>query len=294
MIAVQSGGKSLAEKLPDEIRAVAWNLERALFPKESANHLKNFIPDVVLLSELDHGMALTAQRHNTEIIARELDMSYIYGVEFHELDLGGPTERVFCKDDFNARGWHGNAILSRAPFHKVAMVRLDDHGHWFSAGEFNTDPAQPRVGGRMALLATVSTQSGTMCLVSTHLESNADEAYRERQFERLMDAVDEFAPNLPVLIGGDLNTGNNLPPLYDWRKEGLFDAARARGYDWGFTADGHTTRPSLISPNAIPTLKLDWICGRGASPRETAIIPSITKDNKPLSDYDAVWCKFVI
>jgi hypothetical protein len=147
MNAVQTGGTARAQVLLGEVSVVAWNLERCLFPEQSAAHLAPHAPDILLLSEVDHGMARTGQRHTTEVMAQAMGMGFAFGVEFHELDLGGPTERQFCIDDVNARGWHGNAILSRVPFDRVTMVRLDDHGHWFSSEERDADPDQPRVGG---------------------------------------------------------------------------------------------------------------------------------------------------
>ena len=229
MNAIQTGGTASAATLPLQISVVAWNVERCLFPDENAGLLAPFTPDVVLLSEVDDGMARTAQKHTTADMAAALNMTYAFGVEFHELDLGGPTERVFCTDDFNARGWHGNAILSAVPFQAVTMIRLDDHGHWFASDELDADPDQPRVGGRMALAAILSWQTGAVCVVSTHLESNADADHRAVQFDRLLDAIDDFAPGLPVILGGDLNTGNHLPPDFDWRQETLFALAQDAG-----------------------------------------------------------------
>lgn len=291
MQAVQQGGRARAVQLPVSFSVAAWNVERCLFPQETARHLAPLAPDVVLLSEVDHGMARTGQRHTTAEIAAELGMTYAFGVEFLELDLGGTTERAFCTDDFNTLGWHGNAILSSVPFEDVMMVRLFDHGHWFAGDADKVDPNQPRVGTRMALAAVLPTLAGRICVVSTHLESNADAAHRQGQFDILLDAIDGFAPGLPVLIGGDLNTGNNAPPDYDWRKETLFDLGRARGYDWGFTAEGTTTRASLITPHPTRKLKLDWLAGRDLSCHESGILSSVSRDDTPLSDHDCVHCR---
>ncbi|MDO6584700.1 endonuclease/exonuclease/phosphatase family protein [Salipiger sp. 1_MG-2023] len=287
---VQTGGSAHPGPLPATLSVVAWNVERCLFPEASAEHLRPLAPDVVLLSEVDHGMARSKQRHTTAAMAEALDMTYAYGVEFHELDLGGPTERAFCEDDFNACGWHGNAILSKVPFERVTLIRLDDHGHWYST-DVGADPEQPRLGGRMALAAVLATEAGPVCVVSTHLESNADGAHRAGQMQILLDGIDGFAPGIPVLIGGDLNTGNHVPPDFDWRGEPLFDLARQRGYSWDFTADGMTTRPSLISPHPGRVMKLDWFAGRGFAPLDRKVIASVSGDGTPLSDHDAVWCQ---
>lgn len=291
MNAVQMGGEAHTARVPGEFSIAAWNVERCLFPAESALHLRPVAPDIVLLSEVDHGMSRTRQRHTTERMAASLGMVYAYGVEFHELGLGGPSERHFCDDDHNTLGCHGNAILSAAPFEAVAMVRLDDHGHWFTSAAGATDPEQPRIGGRIALLATLPTENGPICVASTHLESNADAAHRAGQFTLLMNAIDDFAPGLPVLIGGDLNTGNHLPPGFDWRQETLFADAEARGYFWNFTADGPTTRPSLITPHPARVMKLDWIAGRGVDCLDKGVLPAVGDDEKPLSDHDCVWCR---
>lgn len=290
MAAVETGSTASAETLPKVLSVVAWNLERCLFPEDSAAHLERFAPDVVLLSEMDHGMARTGQRHTTAEMARALGMTYAYGVEFFEMGLGGATERPFCTDDFNRLGWHGNAILSRVPMRAVTLIRLDDHGHWYSAAA-GADPEQPRLGGRMALAAVVETAAGPLCVVSTHLESNADAAHRSRQMAVLLDGAEAFAPGLPVLIGGDLNTGNHLPPDFDWRRETLFAEAEARGYHWDFTAEGMTTRPSLITPHPDRVMKLDWFAGRGLSPLDSAVVSSLDAGGRPLSDHDAVWCR---
>ncbi len=288
MNAVQCGGMASAAQLPKTFTVLAWNLERCLFPEDSAAHLAGVAPQIVLLSEMDHGMARTKQRHTTEVMAQALGMTYAFGVEFFEMDLGGATERHFCDDDFNTHGWHGNAILSAVPFEKATMIRLDDHGHWFTP-DAGGDAGQPRVGGRNAIAAVVPTINGPLCVVSTHLESNADGPHRAQQFDVLMDAVDTFAPDMPVLIGGDLNTGNHMPPDFDWRREALFARAEARGYDWSLTAEGMTTRPSLITPHPSRKMKLDWLCARGMAFEAKGILPSLDATDGPLSDHDAVY-----
>lgn len=293
MNAVQLGGQTDRTTLPAKITVAAWNVERCLFPADTAAHLGVLAPDVVLLSEVDHGMARTGQRHTTAEMAEALGMAYAFGVEFHELDLGGATERAYCTDDFNALGWHGNAILSSVPFDAVTLIRLDDHGHWFST-DSGADPDQPRLGGRMALAAIVPTERGPICVVSTHLESNAGPAHRHAQFEILLNAVDGFAPNIPVLIGGDLNTGNHMPPEFDWRKETLFALGRDHGYNWDFTAEGMTTRPSLITPHPERVMKLDWLAGRDLMAQDKGILSSLDATGRPLADHDCAWCRIAI
>ena len=295
MTALEVGGDGALEPLPTTFTVAAWNVERCLFPERSAAHLAKHNPSIVLLSEMDSGMARTAQRNTTADMAKALGMHYAYGVEFFEMDLGGPTERKFCKDDFNAAGWHGNAILSATPFEALALFRLDEQGRWFSTGpDTASDPDQPRMGGRMAVAAIVKTETGPICAVSTHLESNATAQYRHEQFALLLAMTDEFAPGIPVLIGGDLNTGNHIPPDYDWRAETLFDLAKEEGYHWDLTADGITTRNSLITPHDTRRMKLDWFCARDLSGEAMPLLESLDPDGTPLSDHECILCSLSV
>ncbi|MFK7874567.1 MAG: endonuclease [Paracoccaceae bacterium] len=288
MNALEAGRGSQKGPLPNTFTVAAWNVERCLFPEASAVHLQPFAPSLVLLSEMDSGMARTAQRNTTADMAAALGMHYAYGVEFYEMDLGGETERAYCQDDFNAEGWHGNAILSAAPFEDLRLIRLDQHGHWFCSDA--VDPGQPRIGGRMAVAGIIATDAGPICAVSTHLESNAGAAHRHAEFSHLLSAIEDFAPDMPVIIGGDLNTGNHIPPNFDWRDETLFQLAKDRGYHWDLTAPGTTTRPSLITPHPTRVMKLDWFCARGMTGTPVQTLSSVDVTGRPLSDHDCMLC----
>lgn len=289
---LEVGGKPRAP-LQREFTAAAWNLERCLFPQASAGFLAARAPTLVLLSEMDLGMARTAQRNTTAEIADALGMTYAYGLEFFEMGLGGETEARFCTDDFNALGFHGNAILSSAPFQDLRLIRLPDEGYWFDAGGGGSAD-QPRIGTRMAVAAILTTDTGPICAVSTHLESNAGAAYRHKQMQVLLDAIDDFAPGLPVVLGGDLNTGNHMPPDFDWRRETLFGLAEARGYTWDASAAGDTTQPSLITPHPTRSMRLDWIALRQASGRPQPLAPSEDAEGRPLSDHLAVFAMVAV
>ena len=284
---VETGGEPAETTAPQILTVAAWNLERCLFPEKSAALLAAQKPDLLLLTELDCGMARTGQRHPTAEIASALGMHYAYGVEFFELGLGGETERPFCVDDHNEAGWHGNAVLSRAAPVSTTLIRLDDHGHWYIDGPFSWDRNQPRIGGRMAIATIVPTVAGNLCVASVHLESNADSEHRGGQMLRLIEAIDRFAPDMPVLIGGDLNTGNN-PDQPDWRDESLFDIARANGFSWDNNAEGATTRRSYLTPHPTRSMKLDWFASRGLSMDGAAIVPALDPNGEPLSDHELI------
>ena len=277
------GAPSSIAPLAFPFTVAAWNLERCLFAKESAAHLAATRAPVVLLSEMDNGMARTGQRHPTAEVADTLGMQYAYGIEFIEMGLGSDTERAFCEDDFNARGFHGNALMASVPLGRPFMLRLWGERLWFTDGE------QPRLGERFAIGAVIEAEAGRFVAVSTHLESATTAAYRERQVRDLIDALDEAFPGLPVLIGGDLNTGNHAGG--DFEAEGLFAMSAARGFTrHGGPLEVMTTRPSLITRWPERAMKLDWFLARGLKIGETRIIPSLDETGRPLSDHDLITC----
>tara|TARA_B100001939_G_scaffold265516_1_gene232827 strand:+ start:5605 stop:6597 length:993 start_codon:yes stop_codon:yes gene_type:complete len=283
---IEIGEICTSEPKKSKLRVAAWNLERCYFVDDTANYLRKINPDIILLSEIDYGMSRTAQKHTARELSQSLGMEYAYAVEFFEIGLGTELEiKEYCKDRVNNFGWHGNAILSRLPMTKHKLIRLDDHGHWFCLNQ-NVDPNQPRVGGRLALAVEIN----GACFVSTHLESAADSKHRFEQMKILFNAIDQNFPSLPTLIGGDLNTGNNLPPTYGWQNESLFGLSTERGYDWSFNANGYTTRPSLITPNPTRKMKLDWFLARNLSISESVIEASLSETGLPLSDHDCIWC----
>lgn len=281
-----------AENLPSEMSVLAWNLERCISPVSSAQLIAQHSPDIVLLSEMDCGMSRTKQQHTTKLLADNLNMNYIFGVEFFEIGLGSGPELEFAKDDFNACGWHGNAILSKVPAKFMALIRLDDHGHWYCMSD-GTDQNQPRVGGRMALAAIYPSKKGDVCFVSTHLESAGSISIRQSQIDRIISAVDVFAPGLPIICGGDLNTGNNLAD-FDWKRETLFEAAERQGFDWDSNAQGTTTRPSKLTRFPDRAMKLDWFMKRNLAGRDAKIIPALDQNCEPISDHELIAATFSI
>lgn len=284
MNSIEVGGTpSSIAPLAFPFTVAAWNLERCLFAAESAAHLAATQAPVVLLSEMDNGMARTGQRHPTAEVAASLGMQYAYGVEFIELGLGSDTEREFCKDDFNEKGFHGNALMAAVPLGRPFMLRLWGERLWFMDGE------QPRLGERFAIGTVIETEAGPFVAVSTHLESATTAAYRERQVKELIDALDQAFPGMPVLIGGDLNTGNHAGG--DFEAEGLFAMSAGRGFTrHGGPLEVMTTRPSLITRWPERAMKLDWFLSRGLKIGETRIIPSLDATGRPLSDHDLIAC----
>jgi endonuclease/exonuclease/phosphatase family metal-dependent hydrolase len=280
-----AGAPSASGPLAFPFTVAAWNLERCLFPEDSAAHIAATSAQVVLVSEMDDGMARTAQHNTTEDVARELSMQYAYGVEFIELGLGSDTEREFCKDERNARGLHGNGLMSATPLGRPFLVRLWGERIWL-----NHDPNQLRIGERCAVGAVIETEAGPFVAVSVHLESATTAAYRERQMKELIDRVETAFPDHPILIGGDLNTGNHAEG--DFEDEGLFPMSAARGFvRHGGPIEQMTTRPSLITRWPHRAMKLDWFLSRGLDISSSAIVSSLDANDRPLSDHDLITCR---
>ncbi len=278
------GAEAEVEVLSFPFTVAAWNLERCLFPEESAAKLRATGAPLVLLSEMDEGMARTEQRDPTAVVAGELGMNYAYGVEFLELSLGSEIEHSFCRDDFNEKGFHGNALMASVALKDAFLFRLPGEAVWFKDSN-----EQPRVGERCAIGAIVETEAGPFVAVSVHLESVATAAYRERQMAALIDAVEAFAPGLPILIGGDLNTGNHTGG--DFSADTLFAMVEARGFQChGGPLDQASTRPSLITRFPARAMKLDWFVSRGLAIGESHLVSSLNEEGKPLSDHDMVVC----
>lgn len=286
MTHVETGGRaSSTNALTFPFNVTAWNLERCLFPEESAAKMLAEKPAVALLTEMDSGMARTAQKNMTAEVARHMNMEYAYGVEFIELGLGSEIEHSFCQDDFNEKGFHGNALMSSVPMQRIFVQRLAGERLWFFNGG-----DQPRLGERNAIGAVIDTVDGPFLAVSVHLESASPAAYRERQVAELIDALEAEFGDMPMLIGGDLNTGNHAEG--DFEAEGLFRVATDRGFTRHSGAmDQMTTRPSLITRWPDRAMKLDWFLSRGLTIAESRIISSLDDNQRPLSDHDLIVCR---
>ncbi|MDR0389219.1 MAG: hypothetical protein LBH73_04055 [Spirochaetaceae bacterium] len=267
--------------------AAVFNMEAGRRFKEIrayAQHhplLKN--AGVIFANELDWGMARTGNLHITRELAQSLGMNYAYGVEFLSLSAG---------EKGNNQGLHGNAILSKFPLSRVKIVRLPVEYEWF-----HYKGNDRRLGLRMAVLADADLGGGLKAgLVSVHLENRTGPDGRLRQMECLLDAVTaHFPEDMPVLMGGDMNTntvdGNSasqmqelsLQPGEQWRRLGqipslepLMDYAASRGFTY---ADCNimekSTRRKPMEDGRTVILNLDWFFQRGFSCSDPVRVESI-------------------
>jgi endonuclease/exonuclease/phosphatase family metal-dependent hydrolase len=283
------------------LRVAYWNVQRFHHFDACSALIRRIAPDVLLLGELDIGMARTEQRHCLREAATALGQNYIFGVEFLELGLGDEEEQRRYAGQRNDAGFHGNGILSPLPLESPALIRLETDGDWFDGGH-----GERRVGGRCAVAASVTRGAQRILMVSVHLESHSDPALRAEQMRRLFEAIDRLAPGQPVLIGGDLNTstlaratsGQELarasaaredPSRFvePQRYEPLFALAQARGYDWKAANAAAPTQREPAGEAAILG-HIDWFLVRGLRVAEPAIIPAVDERGGMISDHEMI------
>lgn len=278
---LEAPATALAAPLGFPLTIAAWNLERCYNVEKSAALLSAEGARLVLLSEVDNGMDRTGQRHTSREIATGLGQAYAFGVEFLELEAGNATELAFCKDGFNRHGFHGNALLAAAQLQAPVLIRLPDQLFWFN------NEVSARIGSRCAILATLMTEMGPLCAVSVHLESRGDAAHRHAQMAMLFDSIDSLVGDMPVVLGGDMNTG--LADGGDFEKETLFAEAAARGYTrYSGALHQTTTRSSRVSREPKGTYKLDWFLTREIAVSASRIVAAVAPDGEVLSDHEMV------
>jgi endonuclease/exonuclease/phosphatase family metal-dependent hydrolase len=288
-----------------EARVVAWNAERGGAPGAAAALLRSAAADAVLLSELDVGMARSGQIHAARELCGRLGMGFAFGVEFVELGLGNAEESRRCAGQENGVGCHGGAIASTRPLERPALVRLDAGGDWFDGRR-----GERRVGGRIAVLATLRVGGVPVSLASVHLESHAGPELRDAQTRALLEALERYAPGAPALVGGDFNTHSlGLAELVDpealaralradptrlaapVRHEPLFGRLEAAGFGWGVcnAAAVATERRRLPTGSERGTLHLDWLFARGLAVSRPEVLAAVDPaTGQALSDHEAL------
>jgi len=297
---LEAGG-AIAGTRTGPLRVAYWNVQRFHHFDACCALIRRTVPDILLLGEIDIGMARTEQRHCLRDAAVALGANYVFGTEFLELGLGDERERLRYAGSRNDSGFHGNGILSRLSLESPALIRLETDGDWFDSGH-----GERRVGGRCAVAALVAMGAGRIVFVSVHLESHSGPALRAEQMRRLFDAIDRFAPGQPVVIGGDLNTSTftrtTTAQKFDVeaavrqdprrvvepeRYEPLFEIARARRYEWQAANASGPTERAQAGETAILG-HIDWFLVRGLRVFESAIVPTADEQGNIISDHEMI------
>lgn len=183
------------------VRALSWNIERG----NRLDAILDFFArteavrdcDVVMLNEVDIGMARSGNKNVAAEIAAALGFEYVFGNSY--LCLGHGDVRDPKRDEDNAVGLHGNAILSRHP-----IVRAETFSIAITRDKFHSE--ERRLGHKKALWAEIAGPLGPLAVVATHLDPYASPRQRTAQMDDVLTTIAARGLADPVLLGGDLNT----------------------------------------------------------------------------------------
>jgi endonuclease/exonuclease/phosphatase family metal-dependent hydrolase len=184
----------------ERIRALAWNIERGNVFEGIVDALQNHEDlnnkDLLLLTELDHGMVRSGNRFVAREIAKKLDSNYAFAPVYIALQKGSGVESEMIGE--NTHSIHGLAMFSKWPLKNVHAIALPN-------GKDKMWGKEKRLGHLRALVADVHHPSGVFRAVTIHLDAHCSRAHRHRQMKIVLDHLDTLEP-LPTLIGGDWNT----------------------------------------------------------------------------------------
>ena len=237
----------------DRISALAWNIERGIVFDGIVDALKNHEglkdKDVLLLTELDHGMARSGNRFVAREIAKELGLNYAFAPVYIALQKGSGVEAEM--EGENTKSIHGLAMFSKWPMRNVHAVPLPN-------GKDKMWGKEKRLGRLRALFADIDHPSGRFRAVTVHLDAHCSRAHRQMQMRIILDHL-ETLPKIPTLIGGDWNTTtfnsqsstraimgywrrvfmgpknvaqNHLPHPERFFEKSLFNMLKRRGFEW--------------------------------------------------------------
>jgi endonuclease/exonuclease/phosphatase family metal-dependent hydrolase len=219
----------------DPVRVTAWNIERGSRLSEIVRVLREHPllgrSDVLLLTELDYGMARSGNRHVAREIAGALGMNYAFAPCYIALNKGSGLESEV--EGENEHALHGNALLSRWPLGRAVSVALPN-------GKDKMRGREKRLGSQRAVVCDVEHPRGAFRAVSLHLDAHSSQRHRQRQMRIVLDYLERLEPRLPVVIGGDWNTStyNSRRALYS-----IIGFARRVLMGVGHFIENHYLRP---------------------------------------------------
>ncbi len=184
----------------DFISAVAWNLERGAAFEGIVQALRTHEDlkeaDLLLLTELDYGMARSQNRFVARELAKQLRLNYAFAPVYIALQKGSGVEK-FVEGE-NTKSIHGLGIFSKYPIKNVHAIPLPN-------GKDKMKGAEKRIGHLRALIAEIEHPLGKFRAVTTHLDAHCSRKHRHLQMKIILDHLQTLS-EMPTLIGGDWNT----------------------------------------------------------------------------------------
>ena len=297
----------LPKTVPEALGVLMFNMERGVNLEEIREFLRD-CPDIqpfdlILANELDDGCARSGNKNTARELAKAFGLNYAWGLEFIEL-----------VNDENEKGFHGNAVFSRWPIRRAGVIRLPEEYNWYF-------DRQRRIGGRLAVFAELDVGGKPLGAVSIHLENRTHGEGRLHQMQTILEAVRRELPDMPLILGGDLNTNtfdgrdkediNDIAASPEMRRrclEDVFDfepllpLAAGEGYQIGPGEPKLTRRKPMPDGSFLP-LRLDWIMVKGVRAERSHMVSTAKEDftyavpgsalaeftGKELSDHNAIW-----
>lgn len=235
------------------VRALAWNIERGNVFDGIVSALRTHDDlcgrDVLMLTELDHGMARSGNRFVARELAKALELNYVFAPVYIALQKGSGVESQV--EGENTSSIHGLALFSKWPIRNAHAIPLPN-------GKDKMWGKEKRLGWLRTLIADIEHPSGTFRAVTVHLDAHCSRAHRREQMKIILDHL-ETLPPLPTMIGGDWNTTtfnsqnanrailgywrrvfmgpknvakNHLPHPDRYFERNLFGDLERRGYDY--------------------------------------------------------------
>jgi endonuclease/exonuclease/phosphatase family metal-dependent hydrolase len=289
------------------VRAVHWNLEHGnqyvRIEREVLTNSDLCDADLVLVNEVDIGMARSGNRDVAAELAGALSLHGVFAPLFLETTLGRDDDVRLAATRENQEGLFGMAILSRWPVSGARIVELP------SPERIQFD-LERMIGRHVGLIATIERPGAPFTAVTAHLEVHRTRLHRAAQVRVLTAALRD--ETRPVILAGDFNTHTFdrglwhapltgglalmlspvgalqrrlLHPDQGPAQEPLFDELRAAGFEWAPFTDREPTlrlrferldelrrlfgpahglaRRALAWAERRARLRLDWFAGRG-------------------------------
>ena len=297
----------LPKTVPEALGVLMFNMERGVNLEEIREFLRD-CPDIqpfdlILANELDDGCARSGNKNTARELAKAFGLNYAWGLEFIEL-----------VNDENEKGFHGNAVFSRWPIRRAGGIRLPEEYNWYF-------DRQRRIGGRLAVFAELDVGGKPLGAVSIHLENRTHGEGRLHQMQTILEAVRRELPDMPLILGGDLNTNtfdgrdkediNDIAASPEMRRrclEDVFDfepllpLAAGEGYQI-VPGEPKLTRRKPMPDGSFLPLRLDWIMVKGVRAERSHMVSTAKEDftyavpgsalaeftGKELSDHNAIW-----
>ena len=207
-------------------------------------------PAIIGLQEVDRARKRSGSANHAKRIADEMGMHYAWATP-HAAERGKREEEET-----------GVAILSSYPLTDVTRIVLPN----------------PGPGGRLRVAIGATTHVGKtpVRVYSVHGETRLAERKKVEQQRAVLDDLEKFPKEMPVIILGDFNTWE-APAIQNFRK--LYTAA---GFETPFPDDESTFCQKIVFVDL--KLKLDWIWVRGLTPQSYGIDRSLK-----VSDHFPLW-----